>query len=159
MHLVDQTEFLLPVWKSDHLFSHLNSLPSGPQLNLLHTQSAPSSGFTSSCLTHTLLPTVSEHRNHLISSILQAGLLYAPRIRVKHPCINALPRPIRRLQDMRRSLCANYRHTQLECDGVVFRKVCNKCRFEIRKYMAQSQLRTLQISRDNPKYLYKCMRR
>ena len=116
-------------------------------------------GFISSCLTHTLPPTVSGLHNHLLSSILQADLLYVPRIRVKHRCINALPRRIRRLQNLRQSLFAKYRHTQLECDRLAFRKVRNKCRFEIRKYKAQSQLRTLQISRDNPKYLYKYMRR
>ena len=111
------------------------------------------------CPTHTLPPTVSELHNHLLSSILQTDLLYVSRILVKHRCINALSRRIRRLQNLHQSLFAKYRHTQLESNALAFRKVRNKCWFEIRKYKAQSQLRTLQLFRDNPKYLYKYIRR
>ena len=99
-------------------------------------------GFISSSLTHTLLPTVSERLNHLLFSFLQADLLYGPRIRIKHRCMNALPHPLQRLQDLQRSLFATYRQTQLECDGLAFRKVRNKCLSEIGKFRAEPQLRT-----------------
>ena len=75
----------------------------------------------------------------------------AESLKQKHLVVEMIP--------LRQSLFAKYRHTQPECDALAFRKVRNKCRSEIRKYKAQSQLRTLQISRDNPKYLYKYMRR
>ena len=95
----------------------------------------------------------------LQSRIHQADLTFIPRKISRNSHGSPLPRPIRRLLDLRSKLFAKQLHSHDPCDIQAFKESRNACKSAIRQHNRGIQSRVLDLARRNKNSLFKFMKR
>ena len=93
------------------------------------------------------------------STLLQADLTFIPRKIARNSRVSPLPRPIRRLLDLRSKLYAKQLHSQDPRDIRAFRDSRNACKSAIRRHHQYLQSKVLDLARRNKNSLFRFMKR